>query len=119
MADNTTKKQPADHLKEYGFKRGQSGNPKGRPKGSRNRLGEQFLGDLLTLWEDEGKAALLEARTQKPMEFVKIVASVLPKEILVQTSPIDDMTDEELDDAINLLLGTIEDLRAGEKPGFH
>ena len=28
------------------FKPGQSGNPRGRPRGARNRLGEEFLAEL-------------------------------------------------------------------------
>jgi hypothetical protein len=39
VSDGTEKK--LRHLKP--FKPGQSGNPKGRPKGARNRLGTQFL----------------------------------------------------------------------------
>ena len=38
-ADTTAKKQPRGRP----FPSGQSGNPRGRPKGARNRLGSQFL----------------------------------------------------------------------------
>jgi hypothetical protein len=33
---------------------GQSGNPKGRQKGSRNRLCEQFLQDFYETWQAHG-----------------------------------------------------------------
>jgi hypothetical protein len=36
ITDNTVRKQPGDQLKPYQFKPGESGNPAGRPKGSRN-----------------------------------------------------------------------------------
>ena len=36
--ENTPEKQVASW-----FKPGQSGNPSGRPKGSRNKLGEEFI----------------------------------------------------------------------------
>ena len=45
-ASNTpedTGTQQAPGPKATQFKPGQSGNPKGRPKGARNRLGTQFL----------------------------------------------------------------------------
>ena len=38
-------------LKKYAFKPGQSGNPAGRPKGSRNKLAETFLADVYAEWE--------------------------------------------------------------------
>ena len=39
LADKAAPKQ----LEAFCIKPGQSGNPKGRPKGARNRLGTQFL----------------------------------------------------------------------------
>ena len=38
------------------WKPGQSGNPKGRPQGSRNKLSEDFLADLHDAWLAFGKA---------------------------------------------------------------
>src|SRR5437899_10504052 len=37
---------------------GQSGNPKGRALGSRNRMSESFLEDLRATWEKHGAPAL-------------------------------------------------------------
>jgi uncharacterized protein DUF5681 len=41
---------------------GQSGNPAGRPIGSRHKLAEQFIKDAYELWKIEGPAALLQLR---------------------------------------------------------
>jgi Family of unknown function (DUF5681) len=62
------------------FKPGQSGNPGGRPKGSRNKLSEEFFQDLYDVWQAFGKPALETMAMLYPAEFVRLVASLLPKE---------------------------------------
>ena len=74
--DNTGAKQ------DTRFKAGQSGNPNGRPKGSRSKLGEDFLTDLHEAWQEHGKQALKTCATREPTQFAKIVANVLPKQIV-------------------------------------
>lgn len=63
------------------WKPGESGNPAGRPKGSRNKLAEDFLKDLRDAWKAHGKRALVETAQQKPEKFVEVVSKVLPKHI--------------------------------------
>lgn len=69
--------------------------------------------DLQELWADEGKACLKEAREQKPMEFAKMIAGILPRELLVRTAPESEMTDDELADAIEALSRVADRLRDG------
>jgi hypothetical protein len=78
------------------FKPGQSGNPAGRPKGARSKLGEAFLDDLLQAWEREGAAAIQRVIDTKPAAFLKVVADILPKELKVERDPLEDLTDEQL-----------------------
>jgi hypothetical protein len=62
------------------FKPGQSGNPKGRPKGARNRLGTQFLEALEADFNQFGIQAIALVRERKPETYMRVVAHLLPKE---------------------------------------
>ena len=59
------------------FKPGNSG----RPKGSRNKLGEAFLNALHDDFKDHGIEAIVKVREEKPDAYMKVIASILPKEI--------------------------------------
>ena len=67
------------------FLTGNSGG--GRPKGSRNKLGEQFLEALAQDFAEHGQQAIVDCREEKPTEYVKVVAGLLPKELLVRKDP--------------------------------
>ena len=67
------------------WKPGQSGNPKGRPKGSRNKLSEEFFRDLCDAWQAFGKPALETMAMLYPVEFVRLAASLVAKEPEVTT----------------------------------
>lgn len=65
------------------YEKGNSGNPAGRPKGARSRLSDRFLGDLAEHWQANGKQALQKAYEKNPVEYVRVVASLLPKNVAV------------------------------------
>ena len=75
-------------------------NGGGRPKGSRNKLGEQLISDLYADWMEHGPAAIAAMRRQKPAEYVKVVAAILPKEVKVNERPLEEMSTDEIRDAI-------------------
>jgi|SRR5215470_17478100 len=82
----------------------EKGYPKmgGRTKGTRNKLGGAFLEKLLSEFEQYGEEAIRLCRVERPHEFLKIVASILPKEFEIVDSRLTDITDEELDLFIEL-----------------
>jgi hypothetical protein len=53
----------------------------GRPRGSRNRLGEQFLEDLRTVWQEDGIEALRRCAREDATGFCKIISGLLPKTV--------------------------------------
>lgn len=77
MTDETDEKQKPAHL----FKPGQSGNPNGRPKGARSRLGEDFLNALRDDFAEHGADVIKRVRAKKPEAYMKIVADLMPKEL--------------------------------------
>lgn len=87
------------------FAPGQSGNPAGRPKGSRNKLGEQFVEALQADFEEHGKAAIETVRKGKPDAYLKVIASLLPKEIKIEA--VNDLSDDELDRRIKQLAAAL------------
>ena len=68
----------------------------GRSKGSRNKLGEAFLEDMLHAWESRGPEAIQAVINTKPEAFLKVVAMLMPKEMNVNVNNLEQMTDEQL-----------------------
>lgn len=84
------------------FLAGNSGNG-GRRKGARAKLGEQFCQDVLAEWEAHGAVALSDMREKNPGDFVKVVASMLPKEATLNINDHSEMTDDELAERVRNL----------------
>src|SRR4051794_38768351 len=79
MSETTT---TADRDEKSGrFVAGNNAGFGGRPKGSRNKLGDSFIEDLHTVWEEHGLAALVATAKKKPAEFCRIVALLLPQNV--------------------------------------
>ena len=63
---------------------GESSNPAGRPRGSRNKLSDAFLQALADDFEAHGKGVVEKVRTERPQDYLRIVASVMPKRMEVE-----------------------------------
>jgi hypothetical protein len=69
----------------------------GRAKGARNRLSAGFIEALAREFEEHGEETLRICRTERPHEFLKIVAGVIPKEFEISDSRLKELSDDELD----------------------
>jgi hypothetical protein len=92
------------------FEKGKSGNPNGRPRGSRSRITEAFLRDFEEEWRESGAGALKRLAENSPDKFAQIAASLLPKQVEVER-PLEQMADEELGAALAYVEQRIRELR--------
>ena len=89
------------------------GNP-GRPKGARNRLGEAFLEAMLDDFTQHGVSVIETVRSEKPDQYLKVIASILPKEMNLNVSDqFSEMTDDELADRARRLARDLAPLLGG------
>ncbi|MCP1270552.1 DUF5681 domain-containing protein [Acetobacter cerevisiae] len=65
---------------ETKFRKGQSGNPAGRPKGARSRLCEDFLKALHEDFQKHGVKAIESVRLEKPEVYFNGVVKLLPQQ---------------------------------------
>jgi Family of unknown function (DUF5681) len=65
------------------WKPGESGNPAGRPLGSRNKLSESVIQDIAADWAIGGPETIARVRMTDPATYFRVVASILPKDVLV------------------------------------
>ena len=82
------------------FKPGQSGNPAGRPKGARNKVSEGLLEALAKHFEANGDAAIETVFKERPHDYLKIIASLVPKQMEIEDKRpprrAEDLSDDEL-----------------------
>ena len=89
--------------KPWLFKPGVSGNPRGRPKGSRNKLTEDFARALSEDFEAHGPSAIETCRLTEPAKYVSIIASLMPKDVTISARPLAQLSEDELRHAIDVL----------------
>ena len=65
------------------FKKGSAGGP-GRPKGSRNKVSEEFLKVLAADFAEHGKSVIERVRKEDPAVYIRIVAQLVPKGLEIQ-----------------------------------
>ena len=81
------------------FLSGNSGG--GRKKGSRNRLTEVFLAAIESDFAAHGPDALAKLRDDDPSAYLRIVASLVPRDLILkreQSEDYSELSPQELDD---------------------
>jgi hypothetical protein len=69
----------------------------GRRKGSRDRIATALLEAISEDFEKFGTEAVRIARMERPVEYLRICASLLPREFEISDNRLKDIPDDELD----------------------
>ena len=96
----STGRKSDDPRSKTWFQPGNNANPKGRPRGSRNKISEEFIAALCEDFEQHGVDVIEAVRTECPADYLKIIASIVPKEVNVSASSLEDLSDYARFDAL-------------------
>jgi hypothetical protein len=77
------------------------------PVGARNKLGEAFIQALHDSFNEHGPETIEQVRDEKPDQYLKVIASLLPKDVNLNVNNEIEMTDDELRERIRQLSSTI------------
>jgi hypothetical protein len=72
---------PSPKLRTTSWVKGESGNPAGRPVGTRNAFSAVFVTDLTAVWAEHGPTVLDTVARRDPVRFLGVCASVLPRDV--------------------------------------
>ena len=73
--------EPTKHVNGRMWQPGQSGNPNGRPVGSRTAFSAGFLKDLAEVWSEEGREAMVKTAKTNPTVFFDTCARLIGPEV--------------------------------------
>jgi hypothetical protein len=97
----------ADHLTRF-----KPGNP-GKPKGARHALTENFIKALHDDFSKHGISAVEVVRVEKPDQYLKVIASLVPKDVNLNVNNLDELSDAELAERVRQLAETLAPFLAG------
>jgi hypothetical protein len=75
--------EPSKHVNGRMWPPGVSGNPDGRPLGSRSAFSAGFSRDLAEVWAKHGRAAMEKTAIDQPGVFFATCARLLPNDVRV------------------------------------
>tara|TARA_B110000908_G_C9857569_1_gene272659 strand:- start:109 stop:387 length:279 start_codon:yes stop_codon:yes gene_type:complete len=84
-----------------GFKKGESGNPEGRPKGSLNKTTNEIR-ELISKAIDTDKIKDMLNQIEEPIDYINAVSKLLPY-VAGKVKPIENIKQERGDVYINIV----------------
>ena len=88
---------------------GQSGNPAGRLRGSRNKLSEAVISALYRDFSKHGEKAIAKVRRYQPGVYLKVIALLIPREHEVEhRNRVKELSDEQLEAMVEYLETSLE-----------
>ena len=78
-----------------------TGNANGRPKGSKHKLSEEFIAALNDHFVEHGVIAIQKVFEEDPSSYLRVIASIIPKDITVREASLEDLSDAELVEALD------------------
>lgn len=84
------------NLPPHLWKPGQSGNPKGAAPGVRRKIEQVFLEDMLAAWKERGRETIRRVIDEEPSVYLRVMATLLPRQVEVQPAPLEEVDDDEL-----------------------
>ena len=124
MSDNdTSTSQPPAPTTTTALKPWQRGGPSpnygGRGPGTPNKFSKAFLHDVSKKWAQHGADVLEEVRRDDPGLFLRVCASLIPKELLVITqsaTPVQQLSETELQAILVEDVTAVQQLRSALLP---
>ncbi len=74
---------PTKHVNGRLWQPGQSGNPNGRPLGSRTAFSQGFLKDLAQVWQEHGRDTMVHTAKTQPATFFAVCARLIGPEVKI------------------------------------
>jgi hypothetical protein len=75
----------------------------GKPAGTRNKLTTMLLSALVADFAEFGPAAVKIMRVERPADYIRVIASLVPKELLIQETALSEMSDDEIVESLAII----------------
>src|SRR5262245_4745803 len=75
------------------FQKGQGG----RRRGARQRISTALLESIAKDFDEHGEETVNITRVERPVEYLRIVASLIPRELEITVGPLQEISDQELE----------------------